>query len=97
MNKERENKNILNNSYKKYEVDSKNCNLEIFERVTPETIIGCNYADGRCVNSGLTGQVASMFYNPMHNSMLVLVVADENGYTDKNEIEIPYIPGLYLG
>ena len=53
MKKGEEKNDYLNNQYKKYEIDSRNCNLEIFEKVTPDTIIGCHYSDGKQVISGI--------------------------------------------
>jgi len=89
MYTEKESSNYLNNRYKKYEIDSRNCNIDIFDKVTPDNVIGSHYANGRQVTSDFAGQVASMFYNPMHDSMLILIVEDET--------EIRDIPGLYLG
>jgi hypothetical protein len=65
----------LSTEYRKYEVNIKQCNLDIFDTVTPETVIGCHYESGKPVKAGFRGQVATIYFNPMHDSLMVMVVA----------------------
>jgi hypothetical protein len=64
--------------YRKYEIDSKRCNLEICDPVTPETIIGWHYANGQPVRAGLFGYIATIYFNPMHDSFMILAVSGNN-------------------
>jgi hypothetical protein len=64
--------------YRKYEIDSKRCNLGIYDPVTPETIIGWHYASGQPVRAGLSGHIATIYFNPMHDSFMVLAVSGSN-------------------
>jgi hypothetical protein len=61
--------------HRKYEVDSKRCNLEIGDLVTPETIIGLHHGTGQPVRADLNGQVATIYFNPMHDSLMILAVS----------------------
>ncbi len=62
-------------TYRKYEVDSAKCNVKIGESVSPETIIGRHYASGQPVRAGISGQIATIYFNPMHDSLLILAVS----------------------
>lgn len=62
-------------TYQKYEVDSAKCNVIIGEPVSPETIIGRHYASGQPVQAGISGQVATIYFNPMHDSLLIMAVS----------------------
>jgi hypothetical protein len=64
--------------YRKYEIDSKRCNLGICDLVNPETIIGWHYASGQPVRAGLFGHIATIYFNPMHDSFMVLAVSGSN-------------------
>jgi hypothetical protein len=64
-----------NFDYRKYEVDCRGCNLEIGDPVGQETIIGWHYRTGLPVEAGLNGQVATIHFNPMHDSLMILVVS----------------------
>ena len=61
--------------YKKYEVDSRRFWLDIGDMVTPETVIGIHHDTGLPVKAGLHGQVATVFFNPMHDSLMILAVS----------------------
>jgi hypothetical protein len=61
-------------SYRKYEVDSKSCKVELGESVSPETVIGRHFASGQPVQAGIFGQIAAIYFNPMHDSLLILAV-----------------------
>jgi hypothetical protein len=48
------------------------------ESVTPETIVGAHHASGQILKAGLYGQVATMYFNPMHDSFMVMIIDHEN-------------------
>ncbi len=62
-------------THKKYELDSRRCRLEIGDLVGPDTIIGIDHATGELVRAGLRGHVASVYFNPMHDSLMVLAIS----------------------
>jgi len=98
LNRDKNITNIIQTGYRRYEVYPEACIISMLEKVTPDTIIGCNYEDGQLVISELNGQVTAMYYNPVHDSMLVTIAVDEkeniNAITENG---LTYIPGLYLG
>jgi hypothetical protein len=57
--------------YRRYEVDSRRFNLEITDPVTPETLIGWHHKTGQPVMAGIYGQIATIYFNPMHNSLMI--------------------------
>ena len=61
--------------YQKYEVDSRRFQLGIGEPVAPETLIGHHHETGRPVKAGLHGMVATVYYNPMHDSLIITAVS----------------------
>ena len=61
--------------YQKYEVDSRGFELGIGAPVAPETLIGHHHETGRPVKAGLHGRVATVYFNPMHDSLMVLAVS----------------------
>ena len=63
------------NNYRKYEVNSELFRLDVLDKVNPETVIGHHYQSGHPVQAGLHGQIASIYFNPMHNSYLVMAVS----------------------
>lgn len=65
----------LNTEYTKYEVDSRRCDLGVGDTVTPETVIGWHYRDGQPVKTGYHGRVATVFFNPMHDSLMILITS----------------------
>jgi hypothetical protein len=69
---------IDNFDYRKYEVGYRGCSLEIGDPVSQETIIGWHYRTCLPVKAGINGQVATIHFNPMHDSLMILVVAREN-------------------
>jgi hypothetical protein len=73
--------------YQKYEVDSKRCDLEISDPVTPETIIGWHYASGQPVRAGLFGHIATIYFNPMHDSLLILAVSGGNNWEETQHFQ----------
>ena len=64
--------------YRKYEVGLIGCNLETGALVTPETIVGFHHKTGLPVNAGFQGQVATIYYNPMHNSLMIMALSGNN-------------------
>jgi hypothetical protein len=64
--------------YKKYEVDVRRCHLRTGETVTPETIIGWHHETSQPVMADLYGQVATIYFNPMHNSLMIMAVSGNN-------------------
>ena len=66
---------VQSTGYRKYEVDSRWFNLEMFDTVTPETIIGWHYASGQLVRAELHGHIGSIYFNPMHDSLMVMVIS----------------------
>ncbi len=65
-------------NYKKYEVDIRRCQLNVGESLTPETIIGRHHETGQPVAAGLYGRVATIYFNPMHDSFMIMVVSRNN-------------------
>jgi hypothetical protein len=61
--------------YRKYEVDLKSCNVELYQSVSPATIIGRHFTSGHAVRAGIFGQIATIYFNPMHDSLLILSVS----------------------
>jgi len=72
-----------NTGYRKYEVDSRFSHLEIYDIVTPETIIGWHYKSGQPVRAGIHGHIASVYFNLMNSSLMVLAVSASNSQMDK--------------
>jgi hypothetical protein len=60
--------------YRKYEVDAQTCLLETGDRVTPETIIGFYPKTNLPVRAEFEGQVATVYFNPMHDSLMITAV-----------------------
>ncbi len=63
--------------YKKYEVDWRACDLYIGDPVTPETVIGLHHETRRPVTAGLDGRIVIIYYNPMHDSLMILAVSGD--------------------
>jgi hypothetical protein len=64
--------------YRKYEIDIIRCPLTVGESVTPETIVGAHHESGHPVRAGLHGRVATMYFNPMHDSFMIMIIDHEN-------------------
>jgi hypothetical protein len=62
------------NMYRKFEVDYDSCSLEINEPVTPQTVIGRHYQTGQEMRASANGKVATIYFNPMHNSLMIMIV-----------------------
>ncbi len=62
-------------NYEKYEVDSRRCGLDVGDLLIPETIVGHHHKSGLPVKAGLYGRVATMYFNPMNDSVLILAVS----------------------
>jgi hypothetical protein len=62
-----------NTEYIKYEVDARRCHLKVTDAVTPETVVGWHYQSGEPVHAGFHGHVATIYFNPMHDSMMVMI------------------------
>ena len=60
--------------YRKYEVDSR-CSLDIGDLVTTDSIIGLHHETGIPVRAGLDGRVATIYFNPIHDSLMILAVS----------------------
>ncbi len=73
-----------NTEYRKYEVDFETCSIAETDIVTPDTLIGYHHHNGEPVKAGFYGYVASMFFNPMHNSLMILAISFNNSI---NELE----------
>ncbi len=69
--------------YRKYEIDCRRFNLQIADLVTPETIVGWHYDSGQPIKANCYGYVATIYFNPRHDSFMVMIQAktselDEN-------------------
>ena len=64
--------------YRKYEVDIRRCQVDVGSSVTPETTIGWHYDTGQPVRAGLHGQVATIYFNPMHDSFMIMIIDQNN-------------------
>lgn len=62
-------------AYRKFWVESLSCRFKINDRVTPETIVGRHPLSGEEMKASLHGRVATIFFNPMHDSLMIMVVA----------------------
>jgi hypothetical protein len=62
--------------YHKCEVISSSCRLKVYDQVTPETIIGKHPVTGQEIRAALPGHVATAYFNPMHNSLMIMLIAD---------------------
>jgi hypothetical protein len=76
--------------YRKYEFDRRRFNLQIADLVTPETIIGWHYKSGQPVKVNFYGYIATIYFNPMHDSLMVMIQDAtselyENANTRNNE------------
>lgn len=69
---------MTNTDYKKYEITSRKCKLEIGDLVTQETVIGSHHATDLPIRAEFNGQVATIYFNPMHDSLMVLIVSNNN-------------------
>jgi hypothetical protein len=69
---------MIKDEYKKYELAPGKCKLKIGKSVTPGTVIGRHHVTNLPVRSELHGQVATIFFNPMHDSYIVLIVSNNN-------------------
>jgi hypothetical protein len=85
------------NRFKRYEVETEKCSINIYDRVTPDTIIGYAPDDGRTVTSGTFGRVASTFYDLRHNSVFVTVLCDLKSLSDSGFETGRYITRSYQG
>ena len=65
---------IQEKAYRKFEVGCVSCDLEINDHVTPQTIIGKHYRTGEIMAASCYGQVATMFFNPMHASLMITII-----------------------
>ena len=60
--------------YRKFEVGYRRCNVKVNDTVTPDMVIGHHYKSGQPMRSDFNGQVATIYFNPMHDSLMVMVV-----------------------
>ena len=63
-------------AYRKFEVERSSCNFSINDQVTPATIIGKHPVTGQEIRASLNGHIATIYFNPMHNSLMIMVVAN---------------------
>jgi hypothetical protein len=75
---------VKNREYKKYEVDSNRCSLYIGDLIDPESIVGLHHETGQPVRSDFNGQIATIFFNPMHDSLMILAVSRSDDYRGSN-------------
>lgn len=61
--------------YKKYEVDIRRSHLKVGAPITPETVIGWHHKTSQPVLAGLHGKIATSYFNPMHNSLMIMAVS----------------------
>jgi len=64
--------------YRKYEVDVRFCRMMVGDCVTPETVIGWNPTNGQPVRAVLAGEIATIYFNPMHDSLMIMAIAGGN-------------------
>jgi hypothetical protein len=62
--------------YIRYEVDSDECQLSVGDRVGPETLLGLHHATGAPVRAGMNGHIATIYFDPMNDSLLVMAVGE---------------------
>jgi hypothetical protein len=60
--------------HRKFEVKRKNYRLIIGEKVHPDTIIGRDYRTEENLKAGCHGCVATVYFNPMHDSLMVMII-----------------------
>jgi len=68
----------LMTEYKKYEVDMRRCRVDVGDLVTPETIVGWHHETGRPLKADLHGQIATLYFNPMHDSLMIMAISRNN-------------------
>jgi hypothetical protein len=74
----------MKTAYRKYEVRSRRFRIGIGDAVYPDTVIGAHHATGEPVRADLVGQVGAVYFNPMHDSFIVLAVADQHDSGELN-------------
>ena len=62
--------------YCKFWVESLSCRFKINDQVTPETIVGRHPITGKEMKASIHGHVATIFFNPMHDSLMIMIVAN---------------------
>lgn len=60
--------------HRKFEVQRRNYRLALGEKVTPETVIGKDCRTRENLKAGCYGQVATAYFNPMHDSLMVMII-----------------------
>jgi|WetSurMetagenome_2_1015567.scaffolds.fasta_scaffold651115_1 hypothetical protein len=61
------------NRFKTYEIDANDCELFEGERLVPGQEIGTDIRSGMAICIDFWGQVATVYYNPMNDSFLVMI------------------------
>ncbi len=64
-------------AYSKYEVKVQGCKIAVNDLVTPQTVIGQHYQTRQKIKATGYGQVATVFYNPMHDSLMIMIINAE--------------------
>jgi hypothetical protein len=70
--------------YRKYEVRSQQFRVGIGDAVYADTVIGTHHATGEPVRANFVGQVGAIYFNPMHDSFMVLAVAERRDSGELN-------------
>ena len=63
----------------KFEVKRRSCRLQVNEKVTPNTVVGRHYRTGQETRACCYGQVATIYFNPMHDSLMVMIIGTTAG------------------
>lgn len=66
------------NTFRKFEVDASQCGLQIGDIVVPETVVGRDYRTEKPVPAGIFGQVATIYFNPAHHSLMIMIYSLEH-------------------
>jgi hypothetical protein len=61
------------NRFRTYEIDANDCELFEGDRLAPGQDIGTDIRSGMAICVDFWGQVATLYYNPMNDSFLVMI------------------------
>jgi hypothetical protein len=67
---------VRQSGYCKFWVETLSCRFKINDQVNPETIVGRHPVTGREMKASIYGHVATIFFNPMHDSLMIMIVAN---------------------
>ena len=74
--------------FRTYEIDANDCELYEGDRLAPGQEIGTDIRSGTAIYMDFWGQVATVYYNPMNDSFLVMIYCFKD-----NKIENSDAPG----